>query len=758
MGVKYLQTAQNLKEKSQKPDKLNGIYFDEDEWLPKAHEARDHNGLQYFLVNKLILVYHFDLDNKLAEWIIKAEESLATVPTVFSTATAYFYLPLARLRSIRSTTQNKSTEIMNLINNGLKLLTIWAKSVPSTFQHQVDLIVAEKARVLGDVDGALSHYEQAIHGARESGFIHEEALANELYARFWAERGNERFAGQFMREADTLYRKWGALAKAEHLASCYPDWLVRERITVGSSQTRTSTSQLSGNLDILTVLKSSQAIASEIELENLLVLLMNNTIENSGAQLGYLLLPEDTGWVIAAQANMEKSRLRIEGPISITESDQLSHSIVNYVMNTQETILLDDASQSNDFADDPYLQNQKVKSLLCTPLVNQGEISAVLYLENNLSPGVFTSERIELLKLLSAQMAISIDNARTHGRLEELLEERSRALDSAQEQIRFIFENSPLGISLSTLSGQFLTVNTALLDMLGVSEAELVQRGVIDFYANPADRETLLAELQKSGVMHNVGMQLLRHDGSPFFGNVNVSHLVLDDSDVLLVIVEDVTDQLATEQEAATLEERERLARDLHDAVTQTLFSASVLAQSSPRMLDKNPTLARQNLKQLEQLISGALVEMRTLLIELRPNQFADKSLAELFELLIESTRARTQTNISLHVDEACAPPQDVALVFYRIAQESLNNVAKHALPSQVTLDFNCQPEATTMRITDDGRGFDPQAIPVGHMGVSIMRERAQKIGATIEIKSQIGQGTQVSVSWSKPEDNNTNV
>jgi len=334
--------------------------------------------------------------------------------------------------------------------------------------------------------------------------------------------------------------------------------------------------------------------------------------------------------------------------------------------------------------------------------------------------------------------------------LENLLEERSRALDSAQEQIRLMFENSPLGIALSSISGQFLTVNTAMLNMLGVSEAELMQKKVIDFYSNPADRELIMAELREAGSVKNFGVNLVRYDGSPFFGNMNMSQMNLDDREVLLVIVDDVTNQLAAEQTVATQEERERLARELHDAVTQTLFSASVMAQAAPRMFDKNPELARQNLDQLEQLIKGALAEMRTLLLELRPDHFAEKSLPEIFELLAESTRARTQAQVSVAVDINCVLPQEVAVTLYRIAQESLNNVGKHALASQVNIDLTCKPEITTMHISDNGCGFDITKIPAGHMGVGIMRDRAETIGAEFEIQSEIGQGTEVSVSWSK--------
>ena len=176
---------------------------------------------------------------------------------------------------------------------------------------------------------------------------------------------------------------------------------------------------MTGNLDLLTILSASQAIAGEIELDRLLNLMMNIVIGNAGAQLGYLLLEQDGQWVIATRANVGKMEPQVKKSMPIAESVPLSQGIVHYVARTQQTVLLGDASQTGEFVDDPHVKRHEVKSLLCTALVNQGKTSAILYLENNLSPNVFTPERVELLRLLSSQMAISIDNARTHDRLTE---------------------------------------------------------------------------------------------------------------------------------------------------------------------------------------------------------------------------------------------------------------------------------------------------------------------------------------------------
>jgi signal transduction histidine kinase len=193
----------------------------------------------------------------------------------------------------------------------------------------------------------------------------------------------------------------------------------------------------------------------------------------------------------------------------------------------------------------------------------------------------------------------------------------------------------------------------------------------------------------------------------------------------------------------------------LHDAVTQTLFSASVLAQASPLMMKKNPAIAQQNFERLETLINGALAEMRSLLLELRPDRLREQDISQLISLLVESMRARTRANVSLYVEESCSPPEDVVIFMYRIAQEALNNVARHAMASEVIVELTGDDEDIELLIKDDGNGFDLREIPAGHFGVTIMQERAKSIGAKMEIVSSIGEGTQVFVSWSAPGKDN---
>ena len=201
-------------------------------------------------------------------------------------------------------------------------------------------------------------------------------------------------------------------------------------------------------------------------------------------------------------------------------------------------------------------------------------------------------------------------------------------------------------------------------------------------------------------------------------------------------------------QELAAMEERQRLARDLHDAVSQTLFSANIVAEALPRIWDRDPEDVRRRLPELHRLTSGALAEMRALLLELRPDALLDVALSELLRQAVDAFSGRTRTAASLVLVGQHALPGAVQIALYRIAQEALNNVVKHARAGEVTVHLRNEPGQVELRIRDDGQGFDPERIAAGGLGLSILREQARAIGASLQISSQPGKGTEIAVEW----------
>jgi signal transduction histidine kinase len=203
-------------------------------------------------------------------------------------------------------------------------------------------------------------------------------------------------------------------------------------------------------------------------------------------------------------------------------------------------------------------------------------------------------------------------------------------------------------------------------------------------------------------------------------------------------------------ERAAVAAERNRIARDLHDSVTQTLFSATLITEVLPKVMRNNPVESERLLGELRQLTRGALAEMRTLLLELRPAALGDVEIDELLRQLTEGVIGRARMPITLAIECDCSLPPDVKTAYYHVAQEALNNVAKHARATQAQVFLQGDPHQVTLSISDDGRGFVLDEVTSEHLGLGIMRERAEDIDATLAIKSQVGVGTEVTITWTR--------
>ncbi|WP_211167907.1 AAA family ATPase [Pseudanabaena yagii] len=423
---------------------LTGEVYNEIERLPLHLAAGDTYSTATAYVQKLILSYHFGKPQDTLAIAELANQSISGATGAIQFGAFYFYHALALLANLEIV----SDQIVNeAISYDLNKLSVWASHAPTNFAHRCELVRAEMARVLGQRMEAMDLYDRAIALAKEHHYIHEEALANELAAKFYLSQGKITIAKAYMREARYCYLQWGAVAKLQYLETHYADTLdvfsSYQKSTLSpnlKNLTQSSSSELD-NLDLESVLRSSQAIASEIKLEELMATLMNILIENAGAQTCYLLLPVD----LASLGNSSQSQWKIEAikdigyeqvvvqsipldEVSVDGYPYVPVSLVNYVIRTHERVVLNNAIQSGDFRNDPWIVNYQVKSLLCLPLINRGNLSAIVILENNLINDAFTPERLALLNLLSTQAAISISKAR-------LLKQQSEFNQSLQAEI-----------------------------------------------------------------------------------------------------------------------------------------------------------------------------------------------------------------------------------------------------------------------------------------------------------------------------------
>ncbi|MDH3674228.1 MAG: AAA family ATPase, partial [Anaerolineae bacterium] len=560
----WTQYVAHLRGMAAEPTQFAGPYFVEETDLPAAKADHIHNTILQFHTLKSML--HFHLGDYRAAYA-HARQAEPLVPPAAGSLNIHlvpFYQSLALCQF-----SERQTEHVKKLDENVGQLRLWAAHAPVNYQHKLDIVLAERERVAGNAGTALDHYEQAIAGAKQNKFLQDEALANELYGRFWHERGNDNIAQLYLREAHALYRRWGAGAITAHLEAQYPQWLTVGTIDVSRLGVEVSIAETQSNLDVRSVLKTAEAIAGELDLKKLLQTTIKIMMENAGAQQSFLIVERDGQWLIEAAGEVDTDEVRVLQGINIEDSEQVSAGIVRYVAHTQQMVLLADAASAGQFRQDPIIQRRQVKSVLVVPLINRGQLSGILYLENNLASHAFTPERVELLKLLSSQMAISIDHAWLYDHLEEVVAERTQALSFAEEQIRALFESSQVGISLTTLAGQVLAANKALMLMTGYSERELLQRNVIEFYVDPEQRHELLERLAASEAVHNFGVKFKRKDSSPFFANMNVSQAKRGGQEVLIAMIEDVTEQVQlNEQLQQEITERKQAEQELQTQIT----------------------------------------------------------------------------------------------------------------------------------------------------------------------------------------------
>ncbi|MEG4330208.1 GAF domain-containing protein, partial [Microcoleus sp. herbarium5] len=326
------------------------------------------------------------------------------------------------------------------------------------YLHKWYLVEAERQRVLGNKSEAIEMYDRAISGAKENKFLNEEALANELAAKFYWEWSKEKLAQTYMIEAYYCYVQWGATAKVTDLETRYPQLLapIQPGIKTTTTTASVTTKGSGSNLDITTVMKASQAISGEIMLDKLLSKLMKILIESAGAQRGYLILSNQGELLIQAEGTINSQQVTVLQSISVENCQELSSAIINYVARTQESVVLDDAVREGQFTNDPYIQKHQPKSILCVPLINQSQTVSIVYLENNLTAGAFTPERVELLKVLSGQAAISIQNSQLYTEVRE-----------SENRLTQFLEAIPVGVTVLDASGKPYYINRAAIQLLG---------------------------------------------------------------------------------------------------------------------------------------------------------------------------------------------------------------------------------------------------------------------------------------------------
>jgi histidine kinase len=400
---------------------------------------KENNRMSLFAayVAKLMLLYLFkDYAAAVASGKLAAEYADGAIGLI-TVGVHNFYYSLALLAHYPDSDNEEA--YLAIVNSNQQIMRTWAYHAPMNYQHKYELVEAEKARICSDKLAAMDYYDLAIKGATANGYIHEEALAYELAGEFYQSLDKEISARAYLTKAYYAYIRWGATAKVKHLESRYHYLVDRHQEAISknvNSITTTTTINNIFTLDLSTVVKASQAVSSEIILSRLLEKVVQLVKENAGAQKVLFLAKTGNQLFIEAALTSQFNDVTVLQSLPIAESESLPISLINYVEKTQKYLVLDDATRANQFQFDPYIATNQPLSILVLPIIHQGNLTGIFYLENNLTKGAFTSDRLEILGILSAQAAISLENARFYTILETRVAQRTEKLQTALEELR----------------------------------------------------------------------------------------------------------------------------------------------------------------------------------------------------------------------------------------------------------------------------------------------------------------------------------
>ncbi len=445
---------------------LKGVAYDEDHQITAHEAAGDRAGLGLLWISKLVISYLFADFEGAVEHAQKAQHYLDALLAFIYVPIFHFYESLAYLAVFEKRSALEQQQMNETIAINQEKMKNWSTGAPSNFQHKYDLVEAERYRVLGQREKAIEFYERAITGAKDNSYLQEEALANELAAKFYLSWGKPKVASGYMQEAYYGYTHWEARAKVRQLEYYYPQLLqpifsqpqlsfnpletlasftpLASRSLESRLSDAPSSSSLSNALDFTSILKAAQAINRSLKLEELISHLTRIILENSGAETCVLLLPQNNQWQIRAITRIESG---CSLPVTYLQTTPLNGSnevpvrLIHYVKRTQELVMIDEGNKKIPGGIEEYLLEHQPQSIFCTPILNQGSLVGVLYLEHRLTKRVFTRDRILVLNFLCTQAAISLENARLYQQATEALTN----LQAAQLQLVQSEKMSALG-------------------------------------------------------------------------------------------------------------------------------------------------------------------------------------------------------------------------------------------------------------------------------------------------------------------------
>ncbi|MGY2258711.1 trifunctional serine/threonine-protein kinase/ATP-binding protein/sensor histidine kinase [Pseudomonas sp. SDO55104_S430] len=539
----------------------------------------------------------------------QAQRLLWASHSFFEEAEFYFYDALVRSAWCDGVSEQEHALHLAAMGVDYQRLQGWAQQCPENFASRAALIAAEIARVEGRVLDAELLYEQAINLAQKDGFTQIEALANELASRFFAARGFGKIACVYLQDARYGYLRWGADGKVRQLEAKYPS-LRTEESSLGPITTMATAVE---HLDLTTVIKVSQAVSGEIVLEKLIDTVMLTAIEQAGAERGLLILSDAGEHRVVAQVTTGGNTTQLRD--TAVSSKLLPESVLYQVLRTGESIVLGDAMSEAPFAADPYVRQQRARSILCLPLMTQAKLVGALYLENNLSARVFSPNRIAVLKLVASQAAISLENARLY-----------REVAERESKIRRLVDANIIGIVVWNVDGDIVEANDAFLRMLGFTREDLVSGRMrwrdltVPQYRELSDR--YVQDAVRNGHAQPLEKAYFKKDGSTLPAIVGLAMFESDRKEGVAFVL-DLTERKQAEEKARESERRYRevqtelahanrvatmgqLVASIAHEVNQPIAAAILNAHAAQRWLNVQPPALDEVRQVLGRLIQDA--------------------------------------------------------------------------------------------------------------------------------------------------------
>ncbi|MBB5460195.1 AAA family ATPase [Paraburkholderia sp. Cpub6] len=654
----------------------------------------------------------------------KAQRLLSTKSSLVEEVEYHFYGALARVAWCECAPADERPQHQDALAAHYRQLQIWARYCPENFADRAALVGAEIARIEGRVADAMELYEQAIRSAQDSGFVHGEALANELASRFYAARGFGKIARVYLREAHYGYLRWGADGKVRQLEEKYP-YLRAEECAPGPTTTISTPVE---HLDLATVIKVSQAASGEIVLDKLIEMVMRTAIEQAGAERGVLILSDGGEERIAAEATTTGDAPRLELRNVPVSSEILPESILYHVLRTGENVFVDDAAAESPFAADPYIRQHRSRSILCFPLMNQAKLTGALYLENSLTARVFSPARIAVLTLLASQAAISLENARLY-----------RNLAEREAKIRRLVDANIIGIIVWNVGGQILEANDAFLRIVGYEREDLVSGRVHWGDLTPPEwrerDERALAEIGATGRAQPFQKEYIRKDGSRVPVMLGATAFEASRQQGVAFVL-DLSERMQAEEKARESERRYRevqtelahanrvatmgqLTASIAHEVNQPIAATVTNAQAALRWLNAQPPNIDEVGQTLRQIVkdvgrAGDVLGRIRNLVRKAPPRREPVDINEAVREMIELTRgeaaksgASVQTRLSEglpFIEADRVELQQVLLNLIMNALEAMSGVSdgERQLVVSTEVESNC----VLVTVRDSGPGF----------------------------------------------------